>query len=123
MAKDERYKSDGNDQYGRPKSKISNFDSYMNDPRTGVSKGYLAPLDLPFSIFGERKIDNGPLSKDEKASRRKLNANAKEQGKYMKLAQMKAEKKSTKPKLSAPKVKENPMPSKPDYKKKYYSGA
>jgi hypothetical protein len=111
MAKDERYKSDGNDQYGRPKTKISNFDSYMSDPRTGVSKGYLAPLDFPFSIFGERKVDNGPLSKDEKASRSKLNANAKEQGKYMKLARMKAEKKVSKPKPIAPKKDKNPYPT------------
>jgi hypothetical protein len=128
MAKDDRYKSDGNDQYGRPKTKISNLDSYMADPRTGVSGGYLAPLDLPFSVWGERKIDNGPLSKDEKSSRRKMNADAMEKGKYMKLAQMKAEKKKPKPPTpkptpeSKPKYKNVPMPNKSDSKKKYYGG-
>lgn len=119
MAKDERYKSDGNDQYGRPKTKITGIDSYLANPTTGVSKGYLAPLDLPFSLFDERKFNKGPLSKDEKASRSKMNADAKEKGKYMKSALAKAAQKAKpKPKPTAPGTKNAPMPGKPDYNTK-----
>lgn len=138
MAKDERYKSDGSDQYGRPKTKITGIDSYLANPTTGVSKGYLAPLDIGFSLFDERKFNKGPLSKDEKASRSKMNADAKEKGKYMKAALSKAAQKAkpVKPTPKPPMTKNAPMPGKPDYNtknapmpnksktnKKYYGGA
>ena len=107
---DNKYKRDGNDQYGRPKYKINNLDAYMKNP----TKGVFTPLDIGFSLFGEQKVENGPLTESEKASRSKLNADAKEKGKYLKLAAMKAaEKAKAKPKPS------NPMPSKPNYKEKY----
>lgn len=120
MAKDERFKSDGTDQYGRPKTKMGALDAYMFNPaKYGASKGYLAPLDLPLSLFGETKLDKGPLSKDEKASRSKMNADAKEKGKYMKSALAKAAQKAKpKPKPTAPGTKNVPMPGKPDYNTK-----
>jgi hypothetical protein len=121
--KDDKYKLDGVDEYGRPKYKISNFDAYMKDARSGVSNGYLVPLDFPFSIWGERKIKNAPPTKKEMISINKRKADLKAN-----LARLKAEKKMNaelnakdKPKPSAPKptqpnIKGKPTPSGPDSK-------
>lgn len=131
MAKNEKFKSDGTDQYGRPKTKMNSIDAYfLNNVKYGAGKGYYAPLDLPLSLFGETKLENGPLYRDEKASRSKMNADAKEKGKYMKAALAKAAQKAkpakptpkppvTKtPTPTAPPTKSPPKPGKPDYKTK-----
>lgn len=131
MAKNEKFKPDGFDQYGRPKTKMNAIDAYfLNNVKYGAGKGYYAPLDLPLSLFGETKLENGPLYRDEKASRSKLNAAAKEKGKYMKSALAKAAQKakpaeptsppprSKNPAPKPPVTKAPPKPGKPDYKTK-----
>lgn len=133
--KDKRYKLDGVDEYGRPKYKISNFDAYMKDPRTGISGGYLAPLDLPFSLFGERKIKNAPPTKKEmtsinkrksdlQAERARLKqflktnalSNAAEKAKPAKPTSPPPRSKNPAPK--PPVTKAPPKPGKPDYNTK-----
>jgi hypothetical protein len=114
------------DQYGRPIEERSNLERYLSDPRTGVTKGYYAPLDLPFSLFGSTRMDNGPLSDKERSERKRLNAAQKEMGNKMKLARMKAEMKP-KPKPEMPREKSivppvKKTPPKSENDKKKYTG-
>lgn len=94
------------DQYGRPIEERSNLERYLSNPTSGVTKGVYAPLDLPFSLFGSTRMDNGPLSDKERSERKRLNAAQKEMGNKMKLARMKAEMKpKPKPKPEMPREK------------------
>lgn len=137
---DKKRKDRAFDQYGREKIRYDEtkesgvFGSSLNSLRSNfwfnIDKFGLSRLLLEMNAKGKPEFVNNPLSKDEKASRAKSNADAKELGKYMNLAKMKAkmkvEKKKPKPeaaKPSKPKYKDTPIPDKSDFGKKYYGKA
>jgi len=105
------------DQYGRPIKRESNLDSYLYDPTSGVSKGYLAPLDIVFSLFGDREVPRPDLTPKERAAYIKKNNDSNRilRDKAKKDAIAKAVKEAAKPAPKpVPRTKGGPIaPSKP----------